>query len=91
MVGCLQVYIPALYIVFLFVKTENSNFIKEIKLGENLGKVCENSRADVLVWSRILPSVRLGFLQAMKAQRTMYYFLVFHVIHKEGPRLNSWL
>ena len=43
MVGCLQVvriysfmkeikvYIRALYIVFLFVKTENNNFIKEIK------------------------------------------------------------
>ena len=27
----IKVYISALYIVFLFVKTENNNFLKEIK------------------------------------------------------------
>ena len=42
----------ASYIVFLFVKTENNNFIKEIKYvfhafisGKNLGKVYENTVA----------------------------------------------
>ena len=51
MVGCLQVvriyssvYIRASYIVFLNVKTENNNFIKEIK--HVLGKAkFENYRA----------------------------------------------
>ena len=49
---------------------------------ENLGKVCENSRAgenprlclgSSLICSRILPNVRLGFYQAMKAQKTCFY------------------
>ena len=48
---------------------------------ENLGKVCENSRADEnprlllgfsLICSRILPNVRLGFHQAMKARKTCF-------------------
>ena len=80
------VYIHASYIVFLIVKTENNNFIKKqnklpvpSRPGENLGKVCENSWAGEnprlrpgfsMICSRILPIVRLGFHQAMKARRT---------------------
>ena len=48
---------------------------------ENLGKVCENSRAGEnsrlhlefsLICSRILPNICLGFHQAMKAQKTCF-------------------
>ena len=48
---------------------------------ENLGKVCENSRAGenpqlhlgfLLICSRILPNVRLGFHEAMKARKTCF-------------------
>ena len=55
-VGCLhsfmkkiKVYIRVSNIVFLFVKMEDNNFIKEMKMfsvlslpGENLDKVCKN-------------------------------------------------
>ena len=48
---------------------------------DNPGKVCENSRAGEnprlrlgfsLICSRILPNVRLGFHQAMKARKTCF-------------------
>ena len=72
-----------LYIVFLFVKTENNNFIKEINCVvcafiavENLGKVCENSRADENPWLHLgfslICSWILGFHQAMKAQKKSF-------------------
>ena len=64
------------------------NFIKEIKHvllplqpGENLGKVCENSRAGEnlrlrcgfsLICSQILPNIRLGLHQAVKARKTCF-------------------
>ena len=79
--------VRASYIVFLFVKTENNNFIKEIKhvlppkSVENLSKVCENSRAGKslrlrlgfsLICSRILLNVRLSFHQALKARKTCF-------------------
>ena len=53
--------------------------------GESLSKVCENSRAGEnprlrvgfsLICSRILPNVRLGFHQAMKAWRTYFISLL---------------
>ena len=48
---------------------------------ENLGKVCENSRAGEnpllclwfsLIYSQILPNVRLGFHQAMLVRKTSF-------------------
>ena len=48
---------------------------------ENLGKFCENSQAGEnprrsrgfsLICSQILPNVRLGFHQAMKARKTCF-------------------
>ena len=48
---------------------------------KNLGKVCENSQAGEnprlrlrfsLICSRILPNVRLGFHQSLKARRTRF-------------------
>ena len=45
---------------------------------ENIGKVCENSRAGEmrlgfsLICSRILPNVCLGFHHAMKARKTCF-------------------
>ena len=56
-------------------------FSVTLKAGENLGKVCENSRAGEnrklrlgfsMICSRILPNVRIGFHQAIKAQRKCF-------------------
>ena len=85
----IQVYILALYIVFPFVMTENNNFIKEIKHvisafiawwkpRKSLRKFSSrwNSRLRLgflLMCSRILPNVRLGFYQAMKARRNVLF------------------
>ena len=71
----------ASYIIFLFVKLENNDFIKEIKHALRafigwwkLGKVCENSRVCEnprlclgfsLICSRVLPNVRFGFHEAV--------------------------
>ena len=83
----IKVNLRASYIVFLFVKNEN-NFIKQPNMlskpsqpGQKLDKICANSRAGEnprlllgfsLICSQILPSVRLGFKQAMKARRTCF-------------------
>ena len=84
MASCLQVLrIYSTLFVYLSFKTENYDFIKEIKYVVrasiacwNLGKVWVNSWAGEntrmhlgfsLISSRILPNVRLGFHQAMKA------------------------
>ena len=75
-----KVYIHALYIVFLFVKTEN-NFIKEIKHVFCAFIACWKPWQSLwefsifrfsLICSRILPNVYLGFHQAMKARRTCF-------------------
>ena len=45
---------------------------------ENLGKVCENSRAGELICSRILPNVRLGFDQGYEGTENMFYLIQFN-------------
>ena len=67
------------YIVFLFVKTEN-DFIKEIKHVFRAFIACWKPRQCLwefssrwkLICYRILLNVRLGFHQAMKARKTWF-------------------
>ena len=84
----IKLYIRASYIFFLFVKTENNNFIKKIKhvisafidwwkprqsLWEFSSRWNPRLRLGLsLIYSRILPNVHLGFHLAMKARRTCF-------------------
>ena len=79
----IKLYKRVSYIVFLFVKTGNNSFIKKNKscypclhsLVKTSAKFWagENLRLGFsLIYSRILPNIRLNFLQATK---NMFYFL----------------
>ena len=75
---------------------------------ENLGKVCQNSRAGEnprlrlgfqLICSRILPNVRLGFHEAMKARTTCFISFIkllfnmfyFSIIAQISPTTETLL
>ena len=86
----IKVYIRASYIVFLFAKTQNNNFIKEIKhflcafvarrnSWQSLWEFSSRWKPQLrlgffLICSQNLPTVHLDFHQTMNARRTCFWF-----------------